>query len=137
MGRADARSAQIGGPNGKSHVFQVSTYSSEPSTSILARNLLSKDDWRATLMDEPFESGPQVALVSNPRAFACDAERLAWAASRPDRFIIRPSRQSKSKWPSTDTGEEMALCVFGKFIRFNVFNGSFVNDARRDIALSD
>jgi hypothetical protein len=79
VGSADARSAQIGGPNGKTQVFQVSTYSGEPFTSILARNLLSKDDWRLTLGDEPFESGPQVALVSNPLAFACRGERLAWA----------------------------------------------------------
>src|SRR5690606_30346224 len=31
--RADARSAQIGGPDGISHCFQVSSYSGEPFTS--------------------------------------------------------------------------------------------------------
>jgi len=41
--RADARSAQIGGPNPIAHRFQVSTYSGEPFTSSRARNLLSSD----------------------------------------------------------------------------------------------
>ena len=42
--RADARSAQIGGPDSIAHIFQVNANSSEPFTPILARNLLSKDD---------------------------------------------------------------------------------------------
>ena len=46
MRRADARSAQIEGPHGVSHVFQVSAYSGEPNAAILARNLFSKDRWR-------------------------------------------------------------------------------------------
>ena len=56
--RPDARSAQIGGPTGIPQLFQVSTYSGEPCTSSLARNLLSKDDWRAALFDKPSKSGP-------------------------------------------------------------------------------
>jgi hypothetical protein len=40
--RSDARSAQIGGPDGISHSLQVSAYSGEPFTSIVARNLFSK-----------------------------------------------------------------------------------------------
>jgi len=58
MGRARARSAQIGGPDGISQTFQVNTYSSEPFTSSLALNLFSKDDWRMALGDEPMKSGP-------------------------------------------------------------------------------
>jgi hypothetical protein len=58
VGRADARRAQIGGPDGISQVFQVSAYSGEPLTSSAARNLLSNDDWRTALGDEPMKSGP-------------------------------------------------------------------------------
>lgn len=61
--RADARSAQIGGPDGISWCFQVSSYSGEPLTSKLARNLFSKDRWRAALADEPEELRPEVAVV--------------------------------------------------------------------------
>jgi hypothetical protein len=56
--RADARSAQIGGPDGISQCFQVKTYSSEPLTSKRARNLLSNDDCRTALGDELTKSGP-------------------------------------------------------------------------------
>lgn len=38
MGRADARSAEIDGPDGIAQVFQVSAYSSEPQTLNRARN---------------------------------------------------------------------------------------------------
>src|SRR5690606_33298521 len=56
--RADARSAQIGGPDCISQCFQVRAHSGEPSPSILARNLLSKDDWRPALIDEPSPMRP-------------------------------------------------------------------------------
>ena len=61
--RADARSRQIGGPDGISQVLQVSAYSGEPFASILARNLLSKDRWRAADFDESVPSGPEVPLI--------------------------------------------------------------------------
>jgi hypothetical protein len=51
--RPDARSAQIGGPDGISHSFQVSAYSGEPLAAIFARNLFAKHDCRAALGDEP------------------------------------------------------------------------------------
>jgi hypothetical protein len=41
---ANARSAQIGGPDGIAQRFQVIAYSGEPSPSSRARNLLSNDD---------------------------------------------------------------------------------------------
>lgn len=43
MRRADARSAQIGGPDFIGHSFQVNAYSGEPFTSIAACNLFAKD----------------------------------------------------------------------------------------------
>jgi hypothetical protein len=45
--RPDARSAQISRPDGVARCFQVSLYKVEPIEAVLARNLLSKDDWRA------------------------------------------------------------------------------------------
>jgi hypothetical protein len=56
--RADARSAQIGGPDGISQAFQVKPYSGEPRPASSARNLFANDDWRAALGDKPSKSGP-------------------------------------------------------------------------------
>jgi hypothetical protein len=61
--RADARTAKIRGPHSIAQCFQVKAYSGEPFTTKLARNLLAKDCWRATLLDEPQELGPEVAAV--------------------------------------------------------------------------
>jgi hypothetical protein len=48
-------------------------------------------------------------LISKPCAFACRAERLAWAGSGPYFPVVRPTGQSQGIGPSSDTGEEMAL----------------------------
>jgi hypothetical protein len=77
--RPDARSAQIGGPDGISQCFQVSTYNGEPFPSSLARNLLSKDRCRLALSDKSQELGPEVPVVVEAFAFACCRERLAGA----------------------------------------------------------
>jgi hypothetical protein len=58
MRRADARSAEIDRPAGVARSFQVSLYKVEPSEAVLARNLLAKDDGRATLLDEPVKGRP-------------------------------------------------------------------------------
>jgi hypothetical protein len=54
-------------------------YKVEPLKAVAACNLLTKDDWRAALADEPMERGPEVPLVSKPSTFASRAERLTWA----------------------------------------------------------
>lgn len=79
MRRADARSAQIGGPDTISQCFQVSAYSGEPFTASLARNLFSKDDWRAADFDEAAELRPEVAFVRFSPSCPGAAERLAGA----------------------------------------------------------
>lgn len=79
MGRADARSAQIGSRDGIAQCFQVSEYSGEPCTSIAARNLLDKERCRAALSDELEEDGPEVALVTGAASLPGLTERLAWA----------------------------------------------------------
>jgi len=77
--RPDARSAQIGGPDGISTVFQISAYSGEPLTSILARNLFSKDRWRAALGDELVKSGPEVSFVGMASVLSSARKRLTGA----------------------------------------------------------
>jgi hypothetical protein len=107
--RARARSAQIGGPDCIAHSFQVSSYSSEPTTPSLARNLLAKYDWRAALADEAGKLGPEVTGVGGAKSFAGDAERLAWARPGPDRAILRPLCDTQSAGPSADSSEEVTL----------------------------
>ena len=83
MRRADARSAEIGGPDGIAHSFQVSAYTGEPRPSKLRRNLLASDACRAALRDEAEELGPEVAGVGSSLLLAGGAERLARTASSP------------------------------------------------------
>jgi len=59
----DARSAQIGGPEGIAQLFQVIAYNGEPSPSSRASNLLAKDCWRLALSDEASELRPEVSGV--------------------------------------------------------------------------
>ena len=86
---AEARSAQIGRCEGVTRCFQVSRYKIEPVER--ARNLLSKHDCRAALLDEPVPDGPEVSVIVKSFLLARSAERLAWARSCPDRAVIRPS----------------------------------------------
>jgi hypothetical protein len=93
---ADARSAQICRPNGVARCFHVSAYSVEPAKAILACNLLSKDNWRAALCDEPVELGPEVALVFDALALSGGAEGLTRTASGPDGPGVIPSGKTES-----------------------------------------
>jgi hypothetical protein len=111
MRRARARSAQIGGPNVISQRFQVSTYSGEPFTAILARNLLSSQSWRPPVLDEPEELGPEMPLVLDPLSLPGDGEWLAGAGSGPDRPVLGPSRKLEGEIPSCDPGEEVTSSV--------------------------
>jgi hypothetical protein len=76
---SDARSAQIGSCCGIAQRFQVSENSGEPFTSILARNLLAKDNCRSALADETAELRPKVTRVRRPQSLASRREWLAWA----------------------------------------------------------
>ncbi len=58
MRRTDARRRERDTPEGVTQAFHVSVYKVDPSVGILARNLLSKDDWRAALSDEVLPGGP-------------------------------------------------------------------------------
>jgi len=125
MRRADARSRQIGTPDGISQVLQVSAYSGEPFTSILARNLLSKDRWRAALGDECVKSGPEVSAIGMTKPASCARKRLTGTACCPD--FATPSGKPESVRPAADTGEEMAFVVSSEVAWLDVGDGSLVH----------
>jgi len=137
VGRADARSAQIGSPAGISQVFQVKANSGEPFTAILARNLLSKDRCRTALGDEAVKSGPKVALVGVPLSLASARKRLTGTGACPDSSGVFESGPSQGERPSADSGEEMALGVTPKIRRLNIDNGSFIHIPWGDMPLLD
>jgi hypothetical protein len=134
---ADARSAQIGGPEGISHSFQVSAYSGEPFPAILVRNLLSSDHWRVALGDEAVKSGPEVSLIGMASARSSARKRLTRTGTAPDGSGVGPSSEPKSKWPSADSSEEMALDIALEVIRSDIDNAPFVNITRRDQVCRD
>jgi hypothetical protein len=119
---ADARSAQICRPNGVARCFHVSAYSVEPAEAVLACNLLSKDNWRAALVDEHVEGGPEVSLVVKAFALSGGAEGLAGTASGPDGPGVIPSGETEGMGPDADTGEEVALGVAAQVCRSHVPN---------------
>jgi len=130
----DARRRERDSPEGIIHVFQVSLYKVEPRVCVLACNLLSKDDCRLALADEPMEMRPQVPLVIKPSSRACRAERLARTGTGPNRSIIWPAGAAKGVGPNADTGEEVALGVRLEVIRVHILDRSFIYVARRDMA---
>jgi hypothetical protein len=134
--RADARSAQIGGPDFIAQCFQVSAYSGEPFTSSVARNLFSKDDWRAALGDEPSHLGPQVSLVVGAPSLARSAERLAWTRACPNRPVVGPSGESQGVGPAADTGEQVDGLVWCKVIGCQLRDGTCVDGGFGDVALT-
>ena len=137
MRRPDARSAQIGGPDGISHAFQVKAYRGEPIPSSARRNLFPVASCRATLADELSKDGPEVSIVCGAEPFPGRAERLAGAATSPDGAIVGPARKPERETPSADPGEEVALIVGNKVICSNIGDAPFVNVARSDQAARD
>jgi hypothetical protein len=69
---AEARSAQIGGPDCIPHSFQVRANICEPFTASRARNLLAKRDCRFSEGDEITEDWPQVPFIGFTFALSCD-----------------------------------------------------------------
>jgi hypothetical protein len=119
---ADARSAQICRPDGVARCFHVRMYSVEPAEAVLTRNLLSKDDWRTALADEPVELGPEVPVVGKSCSLSGGAEWLAGAGAGPDGPVVGPSGETESVAPDADTGEEVALRVTLEVARSHVPN---------------
>jgi hypothetical protein len=134
---ADARSRERDTCEGVTHAFHVSVYKVDPRVDSLARNLLSKDDWRPTLRDEVLPGGPKMPPVCKPSAFTCRAERLARAAASPDGSTRRPSGKSQCKGPTPNSGEEMALHVSAQVVGGDILDAPFVYVASRDQARRD
>jgi len=107
-------------------------YKVEPSFAVFSRNLFAKDHVRFSLADEPMEGRPQVPLISKPLAFACRAERLAWARSGPGRPCVFPSGLSQGEAPPPDSGEEVALSKSVKVIWRNILDTPIIYDPRRN-----
>jgi hypothetical protein len=133
---ADARSAQIDRPDGVARTFQVSVYSVEPSKAVLARNLLSKDDWRAALADEIEPGRPEVALVIEPSTLPGGAERLAGATSGPDGPVVGPAGESEGVTPHSDAGESMELRRGGDLFWLEVCDGAGIDASGGDVPSS-
>jgi hypothetical protein len=74
-----------------------------------------------------------VPLVSKPSARTCRAERLARAASGPDRAVVGPPGETQGEGPSADACEEMALGESGKFVGSYILDAPCVHDARCDM----
>ena len=135
--RPDARSAQIGGPEGIAQCFQVSSYSGEPETPIIARNLLSKDRWRSALGDESNHLRPEVTFVLFAALFACARERLTGTGAGPDWPVIGPPGEPERVAPSADTGKHVDLGSSVKVRSFQVAYRPIVHFAERDVFVFD
>lgn len=135
MRRPDARSAQIGGPDCIPQCFQVSSYSGEPNAPILARNLLSKDNWRLALGDKSVELGPQMALVGGSATLAGGAEGLTGAAPGPDG--AGPAGEIESIRPASNTREEMTLTEADKITPAYVGDAALIDFSSGEVAAAD
>jgi hypothetical protein len=134
--RTEARSRGNDRPAGVTHAFQVSVNKVEPSSAVLSRNLLSKNDRRLADADEVEPRRPQVPLVSKPASFACRGERLARAGSGPHGAVVGPSGEAQRGGPDSDAAEEMALTIPGKVGWSDVLDASLIHVSRRDHALA-
>jgi len=134
---ADARRAQIRRPDGVTASFQVSENNVEPPKAILARNLLSKEDWRATLLDECEPCWPKMSSVANSFPLARIAERLAGATAGPDVGVIRDAREAEGIRPAADAPEEMPLSRSSDVCGCEIGDGAPVNSSWGDVAMGD
>jgi hypothetical protein len=137
VGRADARSAQIRRPDGVTASLQVSENNVEPPEAILARNLLSKEDWRATLLDECEPCWPKMSRVENSAPLARIAERLAGARSGPDVGVIGDPCESQRGGPSADPSEEVPLSRPCNVCCGEVVDGSAIDSSGGDVVMGD
>jgi len=109
VGRANARSRQIDGPDGIACGLQVSSYTGEPRPASRSCNLFAKDDVRAALANESPELGPEMPRVICTAASSGDAERLARTGASPNGAVVRPLGESEGIGPPADASEEVAL----------------------------
>jgi len=84
---------------------------------------------RFALANEIEEDWPEVAFIFVSESFACCAEGLTGARACPNRSVIGPPGKTESETPSSDSSEEVTLCVACEFMWFYFEDAPFVNDA--------
>jgi hypothetical protein len=134
--RPDARSAQIRSPDGVARSFQISANNVEPCEASPARNLLSKDDWRAALADELEPDGPEVALVGEAEAGTGAGEGLAGTASGPDGAVVGPPGEAKGVGPGAEAGKGMELRGGGRLGGREGLDGACIDGPSSDVSRS-
>ena len=130
---AHPRSAQISRPDGVAFPLQVSRNKVEPLHSVRARNLLSKDDWRAALADEPEPLGPKVARVIEATAEAGARERLARTGAGPDGSVVGPPGEAQGVGPRAESGEGVELGSAHNVICVEVTDGTDIDTPGGDV----
>jgi hypothetical protein len=88
MRRTDARSRDTGSPKAVTFSFHVILNKIEPSVFNRAFNLFAKNNVRLALLDKFEPDGPQVTLVVDAFAGACNTEGLAGATTCPNRSVV-------------------------------------------------
>jgi hypothetical protein len=137
MGRAEAVCSKNDRPNGVVLAFQILRYSIEPTKSNRCRHLLSKQDWRLTLADEPEHFGPEMAIVVLAFLLSGTAEALARRGPCPAGEVVWDSGKTHGKGPSGNPTEPVALGVSHKLLWLNFNNASFIHDSVRDFTRLD
>lgn len=138
LGCGHARSWERDRRNGVSHALQVILYKVDPFVGeSRSRSLLSNEDWRAALLDEPLPFRPEVPLVIKPKALACLGDRLARAAAAPDGSIVGPSGLPESEGPEPDAGEEVGLGESPEIVGADVFDRAGVDGAGGKVSGDD
>jgi hypothetical protein len=130
--RADARSAQIGGPDRISQRLQVSANSGEPLAAKTTRNLFSKECWRTALGENSEEMRPEVPIIGKSLLASGAGERLARAGARIDRTIVRPTGEPQGIRPAADSREPVPLAESTHFACRDLLNRSFIYLSVRD-----
>ena len=137
MRRTEPRSAEIERPDGVRLSFQVSENNVEPSKSVLARNLLAKDDRGSALSDEPEPLGPEVSIVVEAPLLTCLGEWIAWTAPTPHVDVVGPPGVSQGSGPSSNSAEEVTLPVARDVGGPEVSDRSLIDDSFRDLSRGD
>jgi hypothetical protein len=119
---ADRTSSEYTRPDGVAFSLQVATNKVEPAVANRGRNLLSEQDRRAALADEPEPLGPEVPGVSLRGALAGDREGLAGGRTRPDPDPSGEPGEFKGVGPTSDSAEEVAPLMPGQVSGLNIGN---------------
>ena len=107
MRSADARSRGNDRPAGVAVVFQVRENKIEPRPAKRTRNLLAKQDCRATDAEQTGNLRPKMAGVVEARPLARARKRLTRTGAGPNRSISGPIGESEGVVPAANAGEQM------------------------------